>query len=358
VLGAGLDMRAFRLAWPGGTRLFELDTPDVLAFKEKVTAEQSWSARCERVAVRIDLREDWPAALRAAGFRPAEPAAWLAEGLLRYLGADQSVRLLIEITAFSAAGSWLGMEQGDLATLRSPAMLSALGELDPSAAEDQRALWSGSDRKPDHQPWLATHGWQTRSQDVYELARAYGRPVPPAFRASFVTAQRQPGQPQQEEVNVSLVALRPVEDSDLDALFDQMRDPESVRMAAFTAEDPGDRRAFDAHMAKIRSRPDVTLRAVTCGGQLVGSISSFVAEGQTEVTYWIDRAAWGRGIASQALALLLELVPARPVHARAASDNAGSLRVLQKAGFKAIGTENSFAPGRNAQIEETILRKD
>jgi len=157
---------------------------------------------------------------------------------------------------------------------------------------------------------------------------------------------------------VSVVALRPVDDCDLDALFDQMRDPESVRMAAFTTEDPDDRSVFDAHMTKVRNSPDTTLRAVTCDGQLVGSISSFIVEGQTEVTYWIDRAAWGRGIASRALTLLLDLVPVRPLHARAASDNDRSLRVLQKAGFKAIGTENSFAPARNIKIEETILRKD
>jgi RimJ/RimL family protein N-acetyltransferase len=129
-------------------------------------------------------------------------------------------------------------------------------------------------------------------------------------------------------------------------------------MAAFTPEDPDDRSAFDAHMAKVRSSPDTTLRAITCDGQLVGSIASFVFEGETDVTYWIDRAAWGRGIASRALALLLDLVPVRPLHARAASDNVGSLRVLQKAGFKIIGTENSFAPGRNSTIEETILRRD
>jgi RimJ/RimL family protein N-acetyltransferase len=156
---------------------------------------------------------------------------------------------------------------------------------------------------------------------------------------------------------VSVVALRPVDDSDLDALFDQMRDPESVWMAAFTAEDPDDRSAFDAHMGKLRNSPDITLWAVTCDGQLAGSIGSFVFGGQTEVTYWIDRAAWGQGIASRALALLLDLVPVRPLHARAASDNAGSLKVLQKAGFEAIGTENSFAPGRNTEINETILRK-
>jgi RimJ/RimL family protein N-acetyltransferase len=152
------------------------------------------------------------------------------------------------------------------------------------------------------------------------------------------------------------IALRPVEDADLDMLFDQMRDPEAVRMAAFTAEDPDDRRAFDAHMAMVRSSPDTTLRAITCDGQLVGSIASFVSGDQTEVTYWIDRPAWGRGIASQALELLLKLVLFRPLHARAASDNIASLRVLQKAGFGIIGTDNSYAPGRGREIEETILR--
>jgi RimJ/RimL family protein N-acetyltransferase len=156
----------------------------------------------------------------------------------------------------------------------------------------------------------------------------------------------------------AVVALRPVEDSDLDALFDEMRDPESVRMAAFTARNPDDRSAFDAHMARVRSSPDITLRAVTQDGRLVGSIGSFVIEGDTEITYWIDRAAWGRGIASRALALFLDLMPVRPLHARAASDNTGSLRVLQRSGFEVTGTETSFAPARNAEIEETILRLD
>jgi RimJ/RimL family protein N-acetyltransferase len=153
-----------------------------------------------------------------------------------------------------------------------------------------------------------------------------------------------------------VIALRPVEDADLDALFDQMRDPEAVRMAAFTAEDPDDRPAFDAHMARVRSLPGFTMRAITRDGQLVGSIASFVSGDQTEVTYWIDRPSWGCGIASQALELLLKLVPVRPLHARAASDNIASLKVLQKAGFNIIGTENSYAPGRSRDVEETILR--
>ena len=157
---------------------------------------------------------------------------------------------------------------------------------------------------------------------------------------------------------MAVIALRPVEDGDLDALFEQMRDPEGIRMAAFTSENPDDRDVFDAHMARVRSSPDITMRAVTCDGRLVGSIASFPSGGQTEVTYWIDRAAWGKGIATGALALLVELVAVRPLHARAASDNVGSLRVLQKCGFQAVGTETSFAAARGQDIEETILRLD
>jgi RimJ/RimL family protein N-acetyltransferase len=154
---------------------------------------------------------------------------------------------------------------------------------------------------------------------------------------------------------VAEVALRPIDDSDLDALFEQMRDPESVRMAAFTAENPDDRTAFDVHRAKVRTLPEATTRAVTVDGRLVGSI---VVDGDTEVTYWIDRSFWGQGIAGRALALLLESVRVRPLFARAASDNVRSLKVLQRAGFAIIGTEISFANARNKEIEETILRLD
>jgi RimJ/RimL family protein N-acetyltransferase len=153
-----------------------------------------------------------------------------------------------------------------------------------------------------------------------------------------------------------VITLRAVQDSDLDALYRQQRDPESVRMAAFTPEDPDDRQRFDAHMAKVLTNPENTTRAIIWHGEVVGSIASFVIDGDTEITYWIDRAAWGQGIASRALAVFLETVRTRPLHARAASDNAGSLRVLEKAGFRVIGTEVSFAQARGTEIEETILR--
>jgi RimJ/RimL family protein N-acetyltransferase len=126
-------------------------------------------------------------------------------------------------------------------------------------------------------------------------------------------------------------------------------------MAAFTAKDPNDRSAFDAHMAKIMSSSENTLLAILRDSRLVGTIGGYLSEGATEVTYWIDRTCWGQGIATQALGLLLEEISVRPIRARAASDNAGSLRVLQKAGFHPIGTEVAFAPARAAEIEETIL---
>ena len=154
------------------------------------------------------------------------------------------------------------------------------------------------------------------------------------------------------------ITLRPIEDADLDALFEQMRDPEAVRMAAFTAKDPDDRAAFDTHMATSLAAPDTRMRAVLRDGHLVGSIASFVMDGDTEITYWIDRSVWGQGVAGQALALFLPMVPVRPMYARAASDNVGSLRVLRKAGFRVIGTDVSYANARSTEIEETVLRLD
>jgi RimJ/RimL family protein N-acetyltransferase len=154
---------------------------------------------------------------------------------------------------------------------------------------------------------------------------------------------------------MSQLVLRPVAAGDLDEIFELMRDPESVRMAAFTADDPNDRSAFDAHMARIMNLAEVRNRAIICDSRLVGTIASFVSEDATEITYWIDRTYWGRGLATRALGMLLAEIPVRPIRARAASDNTGSLRVLQKAGFRPIGTEVAFAAGRAAEIEETIL---
>jgi RimJ/RimL family protein N-acetyltransferase len=154
---------------------------------------------------------------------------------------------------------------------------------------------------------------------------------------------------------ISEVTLRGLEEADLDTIFEFMRDPESVRMAAFTAADPDDRAAFDAHMRKIRANPETINQVILGDGQVVGTIASFVMEGDTEITYWIDRAVWGQGVAGRAVALLLQLVTTRPLHARVATDNAGSLRVLTRAGFEIVGTDVGYATARKEEIEETIL---
>jgi RimJ/RimL family protein N-acetyltransferase len=155
------------------------------------------------------------------------------------------------------------------------------------------------------------------------------------------------------------VSLRPLVDADLDAIYEQMKDPEAVRMAAFTAEDPGDRHAFLAHMSRIRDDPSCVQRVIEADGTIAGTIGSFIMGDRTEVTYWIDRARWGRGIASAALQSFLSSVTTeRPLFARAATDNAASLRVLEKAGFRRIGVDRGFARGRGEEIEETILRLD
>ncbi|RSM48364.1 GNAT family N-acetyltransferase [Actinoplanes sp. ATCC 53533] len=154
------------------------------------------------------------------------------------------------------------------------------------------------------------------------------------------------------------IGLRAVRDDDLDAIYDQMRDPVAVRMAAFTAEDPDDRAAFDAHFVRVRTSPDVLLLAITIDGELAGTVGSFAVGDDTEITYWLDRAWWGRGIATRAVELLLDLVPVRPITARAASDNAGSLAVLRKVGFRPVGKEVAYATGRGEEIEETVLRLD
>jgi RimJ/RimL family protein N-acetyltransferase len=155
---------------------------------------------------------------------------------------------------------------------------------------------------------------------------------------------------------MAVIGLRTLDDSDLDGLFRMMSDPVSVEMAAFTPEDPSDRVRFDAHLARLRTDPEVTLRAVTHDGRIAGMVASFVMVGDTEITYWIDRSFWGQGIATEALTLFLTIVPVRPLYARVALDNVGSRRVLEKAGFRQVGSETSYASARRTEIAELILR--
>ena len=125
------------------------------------------------------------------------------------------------------------------------------------------------------------------------------------------------------------VSLREVRDSDLDFIFDLQRDPASVEMAAVPSRD---RETFDAHWVKIRADPETFLRIVVDDEVPVGNAMSFVRDGYREVGYWIDRSHWGRGIASDALRLLVEELP-RPLSGVVAAHNAASRRVLEKHGF-------------------------
>ncbi|WP_328473062.1 GNAT family N-acetyltransferase [Streptomyces sp. NBC_00448] len=152
------------------------------------------------------------------------------------------------------------------------------------------------------------------------------------------------------------VVLRAVEDGDLPVFFAQMTDPEGVWMAAFTSEDPADRGRFEAHWERIRRDPAVVTRTVVgAGGEVVGHAGAFGPPEEREVTYWIGREHWGRGVATAALRALLAEVPERPLHARAAADNAGSIRVLEKCGFVVTGTERGYANARSAEIDEVVL---
>jgi RimJ/RimL family protein N-acetyltransferase len=152
------------------------------------------------------------------------------------------------------------------------------------------------------------------------------------------------------------IALRPVHDSDLPVFYRQLNDPESLRMAAFTPPDPADRSAFEDHWRRLRSSADVHARTVLLDGDVVGNAAVYGVPGEREVTYWVDRAYWGRGVATAALRALLTEVPERPLYARAAADNAGSLRVLARCGFQETARDRGYAPARGAEIEEVVLR--
>ncbi|MFE7839808.1 GNAT family N-acetyltransferase [Streptomyces sp. NPDC057474] len=151
------------------------------------------------------------------------------------------------------------------------------------------------------------------------------------------------------------ISLREVRDSDLPFFWRHQSDPEAQRVAAFTGEYHYDRALFESHWAKIRADPGVLNRTVVADGEAVGNAAVFGPPDEREVTYWIDRAHWGRGIATAAITALIDLVPTRPLHAYAAADNTGSIRVLQKCGFVITGHDRGFARARDAEIDEAVL---
>ena len=151
------------------------------------------------------------------------------------------------------------------------------------------------------------------------------------------------------------VTLREVVDTDLQVFFEYGQDPEANHMAAFTAKDPSDRAAFDAHWAKIRADPTSTQRTILVGGTVAGWVGSYGPPDEPEVTYWLGREYWGKGLATAALRQYLAVDTRRPMYGRAAADNAASLRVLEKCGFQRLDYERGYANARGEEIDEVRL---
>ncbi|MHA2028317.1 MAG: GNAT family N-acetyltransferase [Candidatus Kariarchaeaceae archaeon] len=154
------------------------------------------------------------------------------------------------------------------------------------------------------------------------------------------------------------VVLREVEQNDLEIFFQHQQDPESQQMAAFIHEDPSDRTAFDAHWKKIMNNEEVVIRTILNNNEVAGHIAKFVMFNEPELTYWVGKELWGKGIATQGLKQFLEEVQIRPIYARAAKDDTGSVRVLEKCGFKNTGYEKGFANARGDEIEEVVMQLD
>lgn len=152
------------------------------------------------------------------------------------------------------------------------------------------------------------------------------------------------------------IKLRPTEISDLDKLFEFQLDKEGGYLAAFMPQDPSNKTAFIAKYTKLLADPTVNNQTIILDNIIVGSIGEFVMEGNSEITYWIDRKFWGQGIATQALKKLLAMETLRPIFGRVAFDNYGSQKILEKSGFEKIGKDTGFANARQKEIEEFIYR--
>ena len=180
ILAAGLDARAYRLGWPAGSTVFELDQPVMLRFKQRVLDASGQEPNCARVTVGADLRADWLTPLRAAGLRTDEPIAWSAEGLLPYLGDDGAQQLLRELTAASAEGSRLATEHVRMDLSELPMFAGAAQGIDAAP----KRLWPG-DLTDEPSGWLRGEGWRAHATDPAAIAAEYGRAVPRVLDPAF-----------------------------------------------------------------------------------------------------------------------------------------------------------------------------
>jgi methyltransferase (TIGR00027 family) len=187
ILASGLDSRSWRLAWPAGTTVYELDQAKVLDFKSSTLAQHGAQPTARLVSVAVDLRDDWPTALRKAGFDESVPTMWSAEGLLRYLPAAAQDLLFERIDSLSAAGSWLATN-GPSKQAVNPDLLASqreqskrfraaaaqvLGTEIPNVEE----LWYPEERT-EIIDWLGEHGWDASAIGMADLLTRHGRTVP------------------------------------------------------------------------------------------------------------------------------------------------------------------------------------
>lgn len=185
ILASGLDARAYRLQWPTGTVVYEIDQPKVLEYKAARLAEHGALPTARRVAVAVDLRRDWPKSLRQAGFDPGSPTAWLAEGLLMYLPADAQDVLFEQVTALSAPGSRVSVETvGVQAEERREQMRERLERIRaqfeiPDSVDVAELMYNDPDRA-DVAEWLDAHGWRSSVVSSQQEMCRLGRWVLPA----------------------------------------------------------------------------------------------------------------------------------------------------------------------------------
>jgi methyltransferase (TIGR00027 family) len=202
ILASGLDSRAYRLDWPAGTAVYEIDQPKVLEYKAATLEAHGAKPSADRHEVAIDLRQDWPAALVAAGFDPKAPTAWLAEGLLMYLPADAQDRLFTQVSELSAPGSRIAAETAaNHADDRRQEMRERLDRVAATLGIERNVdiqdLIYRDDARADVATWLNDHGWQAAAQNSDDEMRRLDRWVElvpsgddrDAF-SQFVTAER------------------------------------------------------------------------------------------------------------------------------------------------------------------------
>nr|WP_240771812.1 SAM-dependent methyltransferase [Nocardia sp. CS682] len=178
ILAAGLDARAYRLTWPNGTVVYELDRPQVLEFKRQTLAAHGDKPRADRREVPVDLREDWPTALREKGFDSAAPTAWLAEGLLPYLPATAVDQLFAAVDRTSAPGSRVAIEELDpLPDQAHTALLE-----DPDSAPHSWIDWAHliyNEQRSDAVEWFAAHDWYATGITLADYLDSVGRQTEP-----------------------------------------------------------------------------------------------------------------------------------------------------------------------------------